>query len=225
MQGFMRTVKILLFLLSTTGLISAAAKPHVIAFGRWTTARLFSGANEDQPLDVKIRALSVDGMVKAYTLGAPHDITDRLFVVQRLLRVNDSLPSEKAVALRWIWQRGGWIAVDRGNGHISSASLAEFDPDFSVANWYRDYAAYCGVSQDGKKLYAIVMQLGRRKPILRKPIADTDNGGSGAPECAEPDWQRQPTRVTFAWRPDQKITYAVRGSAVEISDDDQEGTE
>jgi hypothetical protein len=219
----LRATKISIFLLSTAGLISAVAKTHVITFGRWTTARLFSGANEDQPLDIKIRALSVDAIVKAYTFGVPHEITDRVFVVERVLRVNDSLPSEKTATPRWIWQRGGWIAVDRGNGHISSASLAEFDPDFSVANWYRDYAAYCGVSQDGKKLYAIVMQLGRRKPILRKPIADMENGG--APECAEPDWQRQPTRVTFAWRPDQKITYSVRGSAVEISDDDQEGTD
>jgi hypothetical protein len=70
-----------------------------------------------------------------------------------------------------------------------------------------------------------VTQLGRRKPILKKPLAESNNGDSGSLECMEPTWQRQPTRVTFLWKPDQKITYAIRGSAVELSDDDEEGTE
>jgi hypothetical protein len=205
-------------------MLSAASKPHVITFGRWTSIRLLSGFNEDQPLELKIRPLYVDAMVKAYTFGIPHEVTDRLLVVRRIVRVNDTLPSESMTTSHWIWQRSGWLVVDRANGHTSPANLPEFDPDYSVANWYRDYIAYCGISQDGRKIYAIVMQLGRRKPILKKPIAELKNGDSGAPECMEPTWQRQPARVTFLWKPDQKITYVVRGSAIEVSDD-EEGTE
>jgi hypothetical protein len=29
-------------------------------------------------------------------------------------------------------------------GHISQASLPEFDPDSSSGTWYRDSIAYCG---------------------------------------------------------------------------------
>jgi hypothetical protein len=200
---------------------SAAPKPHVITFGRWTTVKLLSGPNEDQATETKIRPLLVDGALKAYTFATPHEISDRLLVVERMLRVNDALPSE--TAQRWIWQRGGWLVVDRMNGHLSPANLPEFDANFSAANWYRDYVAYCGVSAEARKLYAMVMQLGRRKPILKKPIGDIDDGNS--PECSPPTWQRQPTRVTFLVKPDQKITYAVRGSAAELSEDDDEGTE
>jgi hypothetical protein len=202
---------------------SAASKPHIITFGRWTTVKLLSGPNEDQPTEVKVRPLFVDAAQKAYTFGTFHEISDRLLVVQRMSRVNDTLPSETVAAPRWIWQRGGWIVIDRGNGHISPANLPQFDPDLSVANWYRDYVAYCGVSSDGRKLYAIVMQLGRRKPILKKPIGEIDDKNS--PECSPPTWQRQPTRVTFLVHPDQKITFSVRGAAAELSDDDEEGTE
>jgi len=200
----------------------AASKPHVISFGRWMTVKLLSGPNEDQPTEIKIRPLYVDAALKSYIIGTPHEISDRLLAVQRMSRVNDTLPSETQAGLRWIWQRGGWIVLDRGNGHIAPANLAEFDSELSIATWYRDYVAYCGVSQDGRKLYAIVMQLGRRKPLLKKPIGDIDD--SNSPECSPPAWQRQPTRVTFAVKPDQKITYAVRGAAAELADDD-EGTD
>jgi len=202
---------------------SAASKPHVITFGRWTSVKFLSGQNEDQPTEIKVRPLYVDAAQKAYTLGTHHEISDLLLVVQRMLRVNDSLPSETLAAPRWIWRRGGWIVVDRGNGHIAPANLPEFDPDFSKANWYRDYVAYCGMSEDGRKLYAIVMQLGRRKPVLKKSIGEIKDGDS--PECTPPTWQRQPARVTFVVKPDQKITYAVHGTAAELSDDDEEGTE
>jgi hypothetical protein len=200
---------------------SAAPKPRVITFGRWTTVKLLSGPNEDQATEIKIRSLYVDAVLRAYTFGTPHEISDRLLVVERMLRVNDTLPSE--AAQRWIWERGGWLVVDRTNGHISPVNLPEFDLDFSAANWYRDYVAYCGISADGRKLYAMVMQLGLRKPILKKPIGDIDDKNS--PECSPPTWQRQPTRVTFLVKPDQRITYAVHGSAAALSEEDDEGTQ
>jgi hypothetical protein len=60
-------------------------------------------------------------------------------------------------------------------GHISQASLPEFDPDSSSGTWYRDSIAYCGISDDGRKLSAVVMQLGRRKSILKKLLGEAAN--------------------------------------------------
>jgi hypothetical protein len=48
------------------------------------------------------------------------------------------------------------LLVDRMTGHISAINLPEFDSCYSVASWYSDYVAYCGVSDDGKTLYAVV---------------------------------------------------------------------
>ena len=108
-------------------------------------------------------------------------------------------------------------------GHISAIALPEFDPYYSVASWYRDYAAHCGISDDGKKLFAIVFQVGRRKPVLKKPLGDA--GGDDVPdsECPAPVWERRPVRVPFEPDENQKSTYSVRGHAADlVSDDDVE---
>ena len=44
---------------------------------------------------LKIRPLVVDGFVKEWTTGDAHDVTDRSFVVRRVLHLNDELPGEK----------------------------------------------------------------------------------------------------------------------------------
>lgn len=185
----------------------------------------YVGSAGDQPVEMKVRALLVDARLKEYTTGLPHDVTDRLFVVRRVFRLNDALPQESS-AQRWQWERGGWLMVDRVSGRVTQIPLPEFDPYYSTASWYRDYLAYCGVSDDGKKLFAVVAQLGRRKPILKKPLGEP--GGDAMPdtECPAPTWQRQPTRVTFQPDNEQKLTYAVRGHAVDIltnEDDNQAG--
>jgi len=216
---------VLCFLLAGTAL--AASKPHVITLGKWTSVKWFSGPDESKAVDLKVRALYVDGRMKEFTFGPPHEVTDRLFVVRRVFRVNDSLPQETAGNPRWSWQPGGWLLVDRASGHVSQASLPEFDPEYSSASWYRDYAAYCGVSDDGKKLSAVVAQLGRRKPVLKKPLGEVSGEGIAASDCSEPTWQRQPARVTFVTKQDQKVTYSVRGHGVEVvsDNDEEEGTE
>lgn len=199
----------------------AASKPHVITFGKWTLARV--SADLDRSEDLKIRSMYVDGRLKEFTFGIPHDVTEQLFVVRRMIRVNDSLPQEAAATPRWSWQRGGWLVIDRLNGHISQTTLPEFDPDWSSASWYRDYVAYCGISDDGLKLSAVVMQLGRRKPILKKPLGEAGSDDATGLGCAPPAWQRAPTRVSFVSKPDQKQTFAVRGHIVEVvTDDDAE---
>src|SRR6266436_3411752 len=104
----------------------AVPKPHVISFGRWTMAKWYVGP-QAKALDVKIRALYVDARLKEYTTGMPHEVTDRLFVVRRMFRLNDTLPSETAATTQWTWERGGWLLVDRVTGRVTQITLPEFD--------------------------------------------------------------------------------------------------
>jgi hypothetical protein len=226
----MRIVQIVLVcllvsaVLPTTG-ADAASKVHVITFGKWTSVQWFAGSGMDKPLTLKIRALVIDGRVKEYTLGAPHEVTERLFVVRRAFRVNDSLPEDPAP--RWQWERGGWLLVDRGTAHISPLNLPEFDVYYSAASWYRDYVAYCGVADDGKKTFAMVAQISRRKPVLKKPLSN-DGVAEGAPPdsaCPVPSWQRSPVRVSFEPMGAAKQTFAIRGRVVDLVNDAEEEEE
>lgn len=196
----------------------AAPKTHVVGFGKWTQAKWYVGP-EGKPIDLKIRALYVDTRLKEYTTGVPHEVTDRLFVVRRMFRVNDLLPAETSASPRWLWERGGWLMVDRVTGRVTQINLPEFDSFYSTASWYRDYIAYCGVSDDGKKLFAVVAQLGRRKPMLKKALGEAYADDMPDSECPAPAWQRQPPRVTFEPEENQKLTFAVRGHAVDVVND------
>ena len=207
--------------------VGAVSKPHVITFGKWMLVQWFAGAGVegDKPLALKVRALMVDGRAKEFVLGLPHEVTDRLFVVRRMFRVNDNLPEDSAP--KWQWQRGGWLLVDRGTGRISPINLPEFDAFYSAASWYRDYVAYCGVSDDGKKTYAMVAQLSRRKPVLKKPLSDDGVPEDAGPDsaCSTPLWQRGPARVSFQPRGSAKQTFAIRGHVVDMVNDAEEEEE
>jgi len=215
----MRNFSLLLLLLTLAPHpLQAARKPHTVAFGKWQTIKLLDDAT---PKDLKIRPLYVDEKLKEFTTGAPHEITDHLFVVRRAYRVNDSLPAEESKPLRWRWQLGGWLQVDRTTGRVSALNLPDFDPAYSTVAWYRDYAAYCGVSDDGKKLYAIVIQLARRKPVLKKPAGQSADGGPEA-NCPPPEWERQPVRVTFDPKQDDPATFSVRGHSADLIPEESE---
>ena len=205
---------------------AAATKPHVITFGKWISAK-WPNATGQKLLDLKVRPLFVDARLKEYTTGIPHELTDRLLVARRAFRVNDSLPSDEANshATRWQWQRGGWLLVDRLTGRVSQLTLPEFDPFYSTASWYRDYVAYCGVSEDGKKLYAMVAQVGRRKPILKKDVGEPAGEDGPDSECPPPAWERTPMRVTFQPDDDQKLVFTIRGRVVDIVNDAEEPDE
>lgn len=200
----------------------AATKVHTISFGKWTTVKWLPDASTEKTVDLKVRPLLLDARVKEFTLGPAHDVTDRLFVVRRAFRVNDSLPQEAGPAQHWQWERGGWLLVDRTTGHISSINLPEFDVFYSSVSWYRDYAAYCGVSEDSNKIYAVVAQLNRRKPILKKLLEGVKTAGQENPEagadsaCSPPAWQRAPSRVTFEAAGTSKQTFAIRGHVVDV---------
>ena len=202
---------------------AAAAKPHIITLGKWTSVpwspELRASAGDEKPLTLKVRPLLVDARVKEFTLGPTHDVTDRLFVVRRAFRVNDSLPQESTSSPHWQWQRGGWLLVDRATGRVSPLNLPEFDALYSAASWYRDYTAYCGVSEDGKKLYAVVAQVARRKPVLKKLLEGASTQVKDAASdsaCPVPSWQRNPSRVTFEPAGVPKQTFAIRGHTVDL---------
>jgi hypothetical protein len=207
----------------------ATSKAHVLAFGKWTAVQWMpeAGAANDKPLAFKVRPLLVDARVKEFTLGPAHDVTDRLFVVRRAFRVNDSLPQESTTP-RWQWQRGGWLLVDRITGRISPLNLPEFDAAYSDVSWYRDYAAYCGVSDDSKQIYAVVAQINRRKPVVKslmaeaKIAAETQPGQTPDSACELPDWQRSPARVTFERNLSTKRTYVIRGHAVDLFTEEED---
>jgi hypothetical protein len=202
----------------------AASKPHVIVFGKWISAK-WPNVTGQKLLDLKVRPLFVDTRLREYTTGTPHELTDRLFVVRRAFRVNDALPTETANPTRWQWQRDGWLLVDRLTGRVSQLNLPEFDPFYSTASWYRDYIAYCGVSEDGKKLYAIVAQVGRRKPILKKDAGEPGGADDPDSECPPPVWERSPLRVTFQPDDDQKLVFSIRGRVVDVVNDAEEPEE
>ena len=211
------------------GLSAAPRKPHVVALGAVrrvpyskTGDPAGAAAGEDA---LKIRPLVVDGSVKEWTTGDAHEVTDRSFVVRRVLRLNDALPGDKQG--HWVWQRGPWLLVDRATGHASPLKLPDYDPAVSQVSWFRDYGAYCGVTASGKSLYAVVAQLAARKPVLARKIDayDPDPRNHPDPVCALPEWQREPLRVTFHPGGKGDLSFDITpGSAVlvEESGDDAE---
>lgn len=190
--------------------MALAARAHLITFGPWLKVHLFVGADADRVTEIKVRSLNIDSRSRDFVVGEPHDVTDRLFVVRRAYRMNDAITSQP----EWKWQRDGWIMVDRSSGRVSKVNLPDFDPFYSVVSWFRDYSAYCGIAE-GQKLYAIVAQLGQRKPVLRTYIGVALAGDEPDSECAAPVWQKQPVRVTFVPKTGQKLNFAIHGRSGE----------
>lgn len=205
----------LLLIISVLAVRSGAVtKIHVIAFGKWMSVQWLPDSI-GKPVPMKVRAIVVDGRVKEYAIGTPHEVTERLFVVQRAFRVNDSLPEDST--LRWQWQRGGWLMVDRLMGRVSPVSLPGFDNYYSAASWYRDYVSYCGVSDDGKKVFATVVQLNRRKPVMKRLLAGVTLGEAQPDSaCPAPVWQRSPVRVSFETSSGGNQTFSIRGFVADV---------
>lgn len=208
---------------------AAGRKPHVVILGAakrvpYSKAGDPAGAAAGEDV-LKIRPLVLDGVVKEWTTGEAHDVTDRSFVVRRVLRLNDALPGDRVE--HWVWQRGPWLLIDRATGHVSPVKLPDYDPGVSQVSWFRDYAAYCGVTASGKSLYAVVAQLAARKPVLARKVDAYDPDPKNHPEtvCTEPAWQREPLRVIFHSTGKGDLSFdIVPGSAllVEDSGDDSE---
>ena len=85
-------------------------------------------------------------------------------------------------------------------------------------SWYRDYAAYCGVADNGERVSAIVAQITTKKPLYKKQV---EKLGDELPEavCAPPLWQRKPIRVTFTPQNGEKLSVDVNGRFADITPD------
>ncbi|WP_348264974.1 hypothetical protein P8935_10650 [Telmatobacter sp. DSM 110680] len=204
---------------------AAPRKVHVVGLGAFKRVPYSKSgdpagakAGEDA---LKIRPLVVDGIVKEWTSGEAHDVTDRSFAVRRVLRINDELPGEKpsSSSTHWVWQRGPWLLIDRVTGHVGALKLPDYDPSVSQVIWFRDYAAYCGVTSSGKSLYAVVAQVAARKPVLAKKLTAYDPASQTEPACETAEWQREPLRATFHPAGKDPVSFdIVAGSAVLVED-------
>jgi len=204
---------------------AAARKAHTVVLGAvkkvpYSKAGDPAGAAAAEEA-LRIRALLVDGVLKEWTNGDAHDVTDRSFVVRRVIRLNDSLPGDKLG--HWVWQRGPWLLVDRVTGHVVALKLPDYDPGVSQVSWFRDYGAYCGTTASGKSLYAVVAQVAARKAVLAKKLSAFDPENHPDPVCGPPEWQREPLRITFHPSGKDAVSYdIVPGSAVLVEDSSDE---
>ena len=202
-------------------------KGHVVVLGAarkvaYTKAGDPAGAAAGED-SLKIRALLLDGVVKEWTTGDGHDVTDRSFVVRRAIRLNDALPGDKPGPAdrqgHWVWQRGPWLLVDRVTGHVVALKLPDYDPGVSQVSWFRDYGAYCGVTASGKSLYAVVAQVAARKAVLAKRLEGFDDANRPDAVCGAAEWQREPLRITFHPAGKDAVSFdLVPGSAVLVED-------
>ena len=203
----------LLLLLFCPG-VARAIKVHTVALGPirkvpYTPPEATPDTKDDDATSLHVRPLLVDDKQREWTVGPVHDVTDRTFVVQRALRLNDSLPGE---AVRWTWQPGPWLMVDRTTGHITALHLPDFDPQVSEVVWFRDYAAYCGIGTAAKGgLMAVVAELGARKAVVQQKLGAWPEPETPHPACAAAKWQRTPMRATIQQTGGQPLTFDVVG--------------
>ncbi len=169
--------------------------------------------------DLRVRPLVVDGKIKEWTAGESHDVTDRSFAIRRAIRLNDALPTDKTE--HWVWQRGPWLLIDRTVGHVVALHLPDYDPGVSDVAWFRDYAAYCGLTAGGKQLYAVVAQVAARKPLVAKKLQPWNPLDHPSPACAPAAWQREPLQITFQPTGGPAASFDLVGlSAVLVEDGD-----
>jgi len=225
--GLQIAVLTALALMSASGSQAAAKKVHTVGLA---AAKKVPYSKVGDPagavtgeVSLKIRALLVDGVLKEWTTGDAHDVTDRSFLVRRVIRLNDSLPDDKTGhgdrQEHWVWQRGPWLLVDRVTGHVTALKLPDYDPGVSQVSWFRDYGAYCGLTATGKSLYAVVVQVAARKAVLAKKLAAFDPATHADPVCGVSEWQREPLRITFHATGRESASFdLVPGSAVLVED-------
>ncbi len=203
------------------------AKVHTVALGAWRTvlytAPTLAARPNTKPTTLRVRPLVVDGRVLEWTAGEMHEVTDRSFVVRRVVRLNDALPGESGA--HWIWSLGPWLWVDRAKAHISALHLPEFDPAISDVVWFRDYAAYCGISSTGTHLNAVVAQLGVRRPLVAKALSKWTADDHPTPACAAATWQRQPLQVEFHPTTSAAVSYQLYGLTAALVEEGESAEE
>lgn len=210
----LRSASVPLLLALLCPAIASAAKVHTVALGAvhkvpYTPPEATPDTKAEDATSLRVRALIVDDKQREWTVGPIHEVTDRTFVVQRAMHVNDGLPGEP---VRWSWQPGPWLMVDRVTGHVTALHLPDFDPQVSNVIWYRDYAAYCGIATTVKGgLMAVVAELGARKAVVQQKLSAWPLPSAPHPACATAQWQRTPIRATLQQTGGQPMTFDVVG--------------
>jgi hypothetical protein len=236
MQTFRFAPVLLLFVLCSyldlraqttpTAKMAKPPKMHAVSLGAvrkvpYTPADVAPAERAEDTTTLKVRPLLVDDRQREWTMGEIHEVTERSFAVRRVMRVNDALPADRDA--RWVWEPGPWLLVDRVTGHITALHLADFDATVSNVVWYRDYAAYCGIGTTAKGgLFAIVEQLGARRPVVQKQLAPWPQANHFIPVCPPAEWQRLPMRVTLKATGGEAMTFDVVGTASLIEEGDGE---
>ena len=203
---------------------AAPPRIHAVVLGPpravpYTPAYIEQENKRQETTTLKIRALFVDTRQREWTMGDPHDVTDRSFTIRRVLHINDRLPGEPAD--RWVWQPGPWLLVDRSTGRIAALHLPDFDPVVSDVVWFRDFAAFCGTAQTARGgLFAEVAQIGLRRPLVHKQIGPWPQPSRSFPVCKPAIWERLPMRVTLQATGGEPATFAVIGSAAIVEEGD-----
>lgn len=145
-------------------------KVHTVGVGRAHVVTWTAGGNPSVHLSLMVAPLIVDDRRKDWVTGEAHDVTDHSFVVLQAVRMNDALPTDRAP--HFIWQPGAWLMVDRATGRVTVLHLAGYDAALSGISWFRDFAAYCSLGDGGRELFADVIELGQRKPVAHKKVAE-----------------------------------------------------
>jgi hypothetical protein len=224
MQTFRPAVAPLLMVISWGVAAGSAPKVHTVGLGSarkvaYTPPEANPDNKSEEATTLRVRPLVVDGKEKEWTVGELHDVTDRTFVVRRALRINDSLPGE---AVRWTWQPGPWLMVDRTTGHVTALHLPAFDPQVSEVAWFRDYAAYCGIATTVRNggLVAVVAEIGGRKAVVQTVLAAWPLPDAPHPVCAPAKWQRTPMRATIQRVGAPAMTFDVVGTVSLVEEGD-----
>jgi hypothetical protein len=221
-------------LLSLPLLAQAPAKPpkmartptlHAVTFGAirrvpYIPPDITPDEKNEDTTTLKVRPLIIDNAQREWTTGDLHEVTDRSFAIRRAMRLNDALPADHEP--RWVWQPGPWLLVDRVTGRVTALHLPDFDAAVSNVVWYRDYAAYCGISTSLKGgLFAIVAELGDRRAVVSKQIGAWPQPNHFIPICQPAEWQRLPMRVTIKpTGPGDPVTFDVVGTSSLIEEGD-----
>lgn len=201
------------------------AKPprlHTVVLGAvkrvpYAPADVTADDKQEDTATLRVRPLLVDDREREWTTGNLHEVTERSFVVRRVMRLNDALPEEHEP--RWTWTPGPWLMVDRVTGHITALHLPDFDAEVSDVAWYRDYAAYCGIATGSHGgLFAVVAQIGARRAVATKAVGDWPQANHFIPVCQPAHWQRSPMRVTLQPTAGTAVTINVVGSTALVEE-------
>lgn len=168
---------------------------------------------------LRVRPLIVDEREREWTMGNLHEVSERSFVVRRVMRLNDALPDEREP--RWTWTPGPWLLVDRLTGHITPLHLPDYDAAVSDVVWFRDYAAYCGTGTSARGgLFAVVAELGGHRAVAISQVGEWPQANHFIPVCQPATWQRSPMRVTLQPTAGTAVTFNVVGSSSLIEEGD-----